>query len=185
MGKSGIIWGRSSDKETIHAVETPLLICSKVVSSIGKVMASVFLDAKSIVFTIFKKATPSMESTMPTFWGSYKRLSIPNAQLMKGVFFHQDNTPAHKSLVSMTAVCDCDFQLVDHPSYSLDLAQSASHLNMKKILGWEPVSQWWWWHLLLMTFFDQQNESFVTNGIQAPQHWQKKCVDCKGDYVDK
>lgn len=54
---------------------------------------------------------------------------------MKGVLFHQDNTPAHKFLVSMTAVCDCNFQLVDHPSYSLDLAQSAYHVNMKKYLG--------------------------------------------------
>ena len=43
---------------------------------------------------------------------------------MKGVLFHQDNAPAHKSAVAMAAVCDCGFELVDHPPYFPDLAQS-------------------------------------------------------------
>ena len=38
-----------------------------------------------------------------------------------GVLFHQDNSPAHKSVVAMAAVHDCDFELVDHPPYSPDL----------------------------------------------------------------
>ena len=43
---------------------------------------------------------------------------------MKGVLFHQDNAPAHKSVVAMAALCDCGFELVDHPPYSPDLAPS-------------------------------------------------------------
>ena len=38
-------------------------------------------------------------------------------KLMKGVLFHQDNATAHKSVVAMAAVHDCDFELVDHPPY--------------------------------------------------------------------
>ena len=34
---------------------------------------------------------------------------------MKGVLFHHDNAPAHKSVVAMAAVHDCGFELVDHP----------------------------------------------------------------------
>ena len=34
-------------------------------------------------------------------------------------------------------------------------------------------------------FFEDQDESFDTTGIQAMQHQWKKCVDCKGDYVVK
>ena len=41
-------------------------------------------------------------------------------KLMEGVLFHQDNVPAHKSVVAMAAVHDYGFELVDHPSYSLD-----------------------------------------------------------------
>ena len=53
---------------------------------------------------------------------------------MKGVQFHQDNAPAHKSVVAMAAVCDCCFELVDHSPYSPDLAPSDYFLfpNMKK-----------------------------------------------------
>ena len=61
---------------------------------------------------------------------------------MKGVLFHQDNVPAHKSVVTMAAVHDCGFELVDHPPYSPDLAPSDYFLfpNMKKTLGWEAAS---------------------------------------------
>ena len=34
---------------------------------------------------------------------------------MKGVPFHQDNAPAHKSVGAMAAVHDYDFELIDHP----------------------------------------------------------------------
>ena len=43
---------------------------------------------------------------------------------MKGVPFHQDNAPADKSVAAVADVCDCGFELVDHPPYSLDLAPS-------------------------------------------------------------
>ena len=34
-------------------------------------------------------------------------------------------------------------------------------------------------------FFEDQDESFYTTGIQALQHWWKKCVDRWGDHVEK
>ena len=43
---------------------------------------------------------------------------------MKGVLFHQDNAPTHKSVVAMAAVRDCGFELVDRPPYSCDLTPS-------------------------------------------------------------
>ena len=50
---------------------------------------------------------------------------------MKGVLFHQDNVPPRKAVVAMH---DCDFELVNHPPYSPDLAPSDYLLftNMKK-----------------------------------------------------
>lgn len=42
----------------------------------------------------------------------------------KGVLFHLDNDPAHKSMVAVAAVCDCGFELVDHSTYFSDLAPS-------------------------------------------------------------
>ena len=72
---------------------------------------------------------------LETFWRQPGKLT-------KGVLFHQDNAPAHKSVVAMAAVRDCGFELVDRPLYSPDLAPSSYFLfpNMKNALGWEAVS---------------------------------------------
>ena len=97
---------------------------------------------------------------------------------MKGVLFHQDNAPAHKSAVTMAAVSGCGFELADHPPYSSDLAPSDYFLfpNMKKHLagkqyltGDEVISA-------VEDFFEDQDESFYTTGIQTLQHLWMKCV---------
>ena len=53
---------------------------------------------------------------MSTCKGSYEKQS-------KGILFHQGNAPAYKSVVTMSTVHVCGFELIDHPPYSLDLAQ--------------------------------------------------------------
>ena len=45
-------------------------------------------------------------------------------KLKKVVLFHQDNAPAYKPVVAMFTVNDCDFELIDHLPYFLDLALS-------------------------------------------------------------
>ena len=89
---------------------------------------------------------------------------------MKGVLFHQDNAPAaHKSVVALAAVCDCGFELVDHPPYSPDLAPY-DYLLLPSIKStWlgssiRPIMRS---YLQLITFFEDQDESFYTTGIQA------------------
>ena len=83
---------------------------------------------------------------------------------MKGILFHQDNAPAHKSVVAMAAVCNCGFELVNHPTYSPDLAPSDYFVfpNMKNHLvgkqyrtNDEVISA-------VEDFFKEQNESFYT-----------------------
>ena len=68
-------------------------------------------------------------------WKSSTRdISKHPGKLTKGVLFHQDNAPAHKSVVAMAAVHDRGFELVDCPPYSPDLAPCDYFLfpNMKK-----------------------------------------------------
>ena len=80
---------------------------AKVVSSAGKVMASDFWGAKSIVFidylqkgrtingecyaNLLKHLRKAVQATRPENW-------------TKGVLFHQDNAPAQQSVVAMAAV---------------------------------------------------------------------------------
>ena len=58
-------------------------------------------------------------------------------KLTRGVLFHQDNAPAHRSTLAMAAIQNCGFQLVNDPPYSPVLAPSVHYLfpKMKKELG--------------------------------------------------
>ena len=87
----------------------------------------------------------------------------------------------------MAAVLDCGFELVDHPPYTPDLTPSDYFLfpNLKKHLA---RKQYWTDDEVISAVedsFKDQDESFLTTGIQAPQHRWKKCVDRWRDYVEK
>ena len=63
---------------------------------------------------------------------SIGEMSKRPGKLTKGVLFHQDNAPAHKSVVAILGVVrDCGFEMVDHPPYSPDLAPSDCFLSPK------------------------------------------------------
>lgn len=87
-----------------------------------KAVVLFFFKIHCVLLIMFKRSTPSMKNTVPNFWGNYERLSRPKAQKKfdKGVLFKQSNVQEHKSLVSTIAVCDCGFELVDHPPYPPD-----------------------------------------------------------------
>ena len=163
---------------------------AKVVSSAGKVMATVFWDAKGVVLVDY---LPKGQTINGEYYAKLLRQlreaikAKRPGKLTKGVLFHQDNAPAHKSAIAMATVHACGFQVVDHPPYSPDLAPSDFHLfpNMKKHLAGkqyrtddEVISA-------VEEFFDNQQEKFYLEGIQALQHRWTKCVNLKGDYVEK
>ena len=89
----------------------------------------------------------------------------------------------------MAAVRDCGFELVDHPPYfswfgTIWLFSVPQH-EKNHSAGKQPT---WTNDEVTSTvedFFKDQNESFYTTGIQALQHWWKKCVDCRGDFMEK
>ena len=112
---------------------------AKVVSSAGKVMASVFWDARGIVFIDYLEKGKTINGECYAKLLRELQQAIKSkrpGKLTKGVLLHQDNAPAHKSLVAMFAVHDCGFELIDHLPYSPDLAPSDYFLfpNLKNIL---------------------------------------------------
>jgi len=89
----------------------------------------------------------------------------------------------------MSAIRDCGFELVDHPHYSPDLAPSDYYLflNMKKIMSGKRYQSDDEVTSAVEDYFGSQKETFLKTGIQMlkqKHHW-KKCVDLKGDYVEK
>ena len=59
------------------------------------------------------------------------RAAIKNkrcGKLHQGVLLYHDNAPAHTSAVAMAAIREGGFELLNHPSYSTDLAPSDFHV---------------------------------------------------------
>ena len=70
-------------------------------------------------------------------------------KLTKGVLFHQDNVPAHKSVVAMAAVRDCGFELVDHSLYSPEVWHHLTIFcspTLKDTWLGSSLSDRWWGH---------------------------------------
>ena len=163
---------------------------AKVVSSAGKVMASVFWDAKGIIFIDYLQKGRRINEEYYADLLKQLRKAIKAkrpGKLTKMVLFHQVNALAHKSVVAMAAVHDCGFTLVDHPPYSPDLAPSDYFLfpNMKKHLAGQHYRSDEEVIAAVEEFLRDQDETFYTTGIQGLQHRWRKCVDRKGDYVEK
>ncbi|CAI9733412.1 Hypothetical predicted protein [Octopus vulgaris] len=186
----GECWVHHFEPETKELTSPPAPKKAKNISPAGKVMASVFWDAKGIVFIDYlqKRHAINGEYYANLLRQLKRALKIKRpGKLAKGVLFHQDDAPVHKSLVSMAVVRDCGFEVVDHPPCSPDLAPSDYYLfpNMKKHLAGKQHRSDDDVMCAVDDFFNQRDESFFTNGIQALQHRWKKCVDREGDYVEK
>ena len=163
---------------------------AKVVSSAGKVMASVFWDAKGVVLVDYLEKGQTINGEYYSNLLRQLREAVKKkrpGKLTKGVLFHQDNAPVHKSVVAMATLHDCGFELIQHPPYSPDLAPSDFHLfpNMKKDLAGKRYHSDDDVISAVTDFFDDKDETFYKSGIQALQHRWQKCVDRNGDYVEK
>ena len=104
-----------------------------VVRSTGKIMASVFWDYQGVI--LIECLQKGHTVTGQHYSGQLKRLreAIKKrpGKLTRGILFHQDNAPAHTSMVAMGTIQDCGFELVPHPPYLPDLAPSDFHLSHK------------------------------------------------------
>ena len=130
----------TSKKELCHSNET------------WHVLNSTFPDTKCIVSFQINPRWVSNSGLWKVVVETFREWP---GKLRKGVLFHQNNAPAHKSVVAMAAVHDRGFEVVDHPPCSPDLAPSDYFLfpNMKKTLLGSSIGQMMRSHLQLRTFW--------------------------------
>ena len=120
--------------ETTEAPGSPPPKKAKTVPSAGKVMASVFWDAYGILLIDYLQKGQTITGAYYASLLRQLREKIKTkrrGKLTKGVLFHQDNAPVHKSVIAMAAIHDCGFKLIEHPLHSPDLAPSDFHLFPK------------------------------------------------------
>jgi histone-lysine N-methyltransferase SETMAR len=90
-------------------------------------MASVFWNAEGILFIDYlkkgKTITGEYYSNLLTTLDK-KKIVRKNPVCKKKIIFHQDNAPAHKSVLTMEKLRDLHYKLLEHPPYSPGLAPS-------------------------------------------------------------
>ncbi|XP_076667941.1 histone-lysine N-methyltransferase SETMAR-like [Andrena cerasifolii] len=113
---------------------------AKTVPTAGKVMASVFWDARGIILIDYLQRGKTINGEY--YANLLQRLSEEikekRPQLAtKKALLHQDNAPVHTSVITMAKINELKFELLPHAPYSPDLTPSDYFLfpNLKKWLG--------------------------------------------------
>ena len=163
---------------------------AKVGLSANKVMATVFWDARGVIHIDYLQKGRTINGEYYTnlldrFNEDLKKKRPHLAK--KKVLFHQDNARVHTCVVSMAKFHELRYELLPHPPYSPDLAPSDYFLfpNLKKWLGGkrfysndEIISQ-------TNTYFEDLEKSYFLEGIQKLEKRWTKCIELKGDYIEK
>lgn len=163
---------------------------AKTTASAGKIMASVFWDAKGIIMIDYlpKGKTITGEYYANLLDQLKQNIAKKRPGLdKKKIIFHHDNAPAHSSRIVASKIKDLHFELIPHAPYSPDLAPSDYHLfpNLKKHLAGHKFSSNEEVIEAVDAYFADLDESVYKEGIGKLEHRWNKCITLRGDYVEK
>jgi len=101
---------------------------------------------------------------------------------MKKLIFHQDNAPAHKSVLAMEKLRDLHYELLEHPPYSPDLTPSELYLfpKLKLFLAGQRFSSNQEAITAVEGYFADLMKNHYRDGIMALEHCWNKCISLKG-----
>jgi histone-lysine N-methyltransferase SETMAR len=152
-------------------------------------MASVFWDAEGILFIDYlekgKTITREYYSNLLTRLDEKIHEKRPSLQRKK-IVFHQDNTPAHKSILSMGKLRDLHYELLEQP-YSPDLAASDFCLfpELKLFPAGQHFSSNQEAIAAVEGHFADLTKNDYRDRIKALEHHWNKCISLKEDYDKK
>ena len=114
-------------------------------------------------------------------------LSVSLKNKKKTIIFHQDNAPAHKSVLEVGKLRDLHYALMEHPVCSPDLAPSDFCLfpKLKLFLAGQRFSSNQQTMAAVKGYFADLTKNHYRDGIMALEHRWNKCISLKGDYVEK
>lgn len=161
----------------------------RVRKSAKKVMASVFWDAKGILFVDYLQTGKTINSEYYCNLLDQLKEKIrekrPGLQKKK-ILFHQDNAPCHKSILTMAKIHELKFELLEHPPYSPDLAPSDFHLfpELKKFMRGKRFSSNEEVITAVEAYFADLPDSHFMDGIHRLEDRWSKCINVQGDYTE-
>ena len=157
--------------------------------SAGKMMATVFWDAKGVIMLDVLPKRSTITRVYYAYLLDQLRTAIREkrrGKFSKGVLLQQDNARVHTCKVAMDAVERNGYELIPHPAYSPDLAPSDIFLfpNLKKdIRGLHfrsdeevvtAVEEW----------VNGKDPEFFSSGLIALEHRWSKCITLQGNNIE-
>lgn len=163
---------------------------AKTVPSAGKVMATVFWDAHGIILIDYLKKGKSITGQYYVALLDQLNNEIKEKRphlARKKVLFHHDNAPAHSSAIATAKLVELRYELLPHPPYSPDLAPSDFFLfpNMKKWLAGKKFTSNSEVIAETEAYFADFDKSYYADGLKKLEYRWTKCIELKGDYVEK
>lgn len=162
----------------------------KVVSSAGKIMTTVFWDCEGVLLVCFQKHGETVNATSYCAVLRELRDSIRRKRptlLTDGVLLLHDNARPHVARATQETIRQLNWEVLDHPPYSPDLAPSDFHLfgPLKEHLGGQRFEDDEELKLAVRRWLRQQPQAFYAAGFRKlVQRWDK-CINTGGDYVEK
>ena len=160
----------------------------KRLSSAGNVMA--FGDGQGVIMVDYLEQGRTINGAC--YAAELRRLCQEIARKRRGkltrsVLLLQDNAPAHKSLVAMTAATECGFEVLPHPPYSPDMASSDFYMFPK--LKSNPRGTQFGSNegviAAMNEYLEDQEKDFYLEGLSTLEQRWTKCNALKGDYIEK
>ena len=158
--------------------------------SAGKVMATVFWDAKGVIILDFLPKRSTITGVYYAKLLDQLRTAIlekRRGKLSKGALLQQDNARFHTCKVAMDAVERNGYELIPHLAYSPGLTPSGFFLfpNLKKdIRGLHFQSD-----EEVVTAVEElangKDPDFFSSGLMALEHHWSKCITLVGNNIEK
>lgn len=156
-------------------------------SSAGKVMMTVFWDRSGVLLVDYLPHRQTITGEYYADLMTKLREAIKQkrrGKLTAGPLLLHDNAPVHKSRKAQAAIRRCNFEELNHPPYSPDIAPSDFYLfaNLKRHLRGkhfdsdeeliETVNDW----------FEAKDRDFYSKGIDGLSDRYQRVIDHDGDY---
>ncbi len=155
-----------------------------------KVMACVFWDRRGVLLTEFIPYGQTVNKDVYCEQLKKLRRSIQNRRrglLTRGVIFLQDNARPHTANQTKELLQSFQWDVLEHPAHSPDLAPSDFHLfpKLKEFLGGQRFSSDAELQDAVLNWFNDLAAEFYNDGIlKLIKRWDK-CLNRGGDYVEK
>lgn len=179
--RASMQWKRKGSPPPLKAKTTP---------SAGKVMATVFWDFKGILHVDFLHTQKTINAQ---YYSNLLTQDVKTAirgkrrKSQSSVSFLQDNARPHTAALTCGTLENLKWNVLPHPAYSPDLAPSDFHLfgPLKEFLGGKKFQTNDAVEDAVRSWMDDQPKHFFESGIKSlPKRW-RKCVELRGEYVEK